>query len=176
MSSTSEIRLKRRYEDLRDLRETQPEGEVKRLNTVLEQTRRVGEERVKALKEVDKRDTPGLSKGADNSGTNGTVEDLEQKLRVFEMLTGMRVNLDAGGNLAHCSLGASEPEQLSFTLDLAPVDCDPGDVAYEPAGGDMTHLPEYLQEGGIIFGKEDAVPFMHKILSAMVTTGSSEDA
>ena len=197
--------LPTRFKRLRDVRETEPEIAAKRAIKALKDSQRASDDLVEGLRaQLSKAKQTANQNGADGveigsalSGENAELsrknEQLQRQLRVFQLLTGMNVEVDAS-NQAHCSCRSGEEasRELSFKIDLAPEDGeDEGDIGYTPCSGDLAHLPDYLQEEitcapranaprartcgdpmicsfPCTVGNENAVPFMHKVLTALV--------
>ena len=165
--------LRRRYEELRAMRETEPEEHAARMATTLEETRIQSESLVTQLREEIEQHkereqelahavTVAEALHAENamlrqSGSSAAaptevgakdVERLRQTVAFFELMTGMRVELDQQRARCTCGGGAEEEKQVVFDMDLAPEEGEQGDVEFHPValGESTSQLPEYMQD------------------------------
>ncbi len=179
--SLSDERLRERYEDLRSLRETQPEREATAAQAALAKLTTDSEALVASLRKQIahlKRSSPTTvvepeggaaeladavslaeklqaenarlkseaAKAAAAVGSSGSdASTAEAKVRVYEMMTGTKIEMD--GQVARCTCAVGDKRAV-FGIDMSPADGDADDVEYLPT--DLTDcsekLPEYLRE------------------------------
>ena len=183
--SLSDERLRERYEDLRSLRETQPEREATAAQAALAKLTTDSEALVASLRKQIahlKRSSPTtvvepeggaaeladavslaeklqaenarlkseVAKAAAAVGSSGSdASTAEAKVRVYEMMTGTKIEMD--GQVARCTCAVGdkgEERRAVYAVDMSPADGDADDVEYLPT--DLTDcsekLPEYLRE------------------------------
>jgi len=156
--------LRRKYDELRDLRCTQPEEEAKRLAASLEDVQRTSEALVSSLRsELELRADgdaapahaapedaapPSAALTLEVEALRARVQQMETVVSVYAMFTGMSVVVGDDGRTVNCCCKGQERSH-AFTVDMSPEDGDAGELGYAPASGDKAckELPDYLQEG-----------------------------
>ena len=176
--------LRSKYDELLQLRETEPEGEVKRLAAALEEAHRSSSlviDRLRAEVERHEASAREFAEGVEmadalqaenaalraqlaDSNPNAIVpsgrpaaadaarvEELEAKLAVYELLTGIKIESTDGEAQTvscRCTAAADPSQAIDFELDFAPVDGEDGEIGYVPSAAttEIEALPDYLRE------------------------------
>ena len=176
--------LKRQYNELRELRETQPEKQAASMAQAMEKSRASSEALISSLRselEEHRRNEIELSQAvsmaeslqsentllrqelaraggailpASSASHTSELNDQRRLVAFYELITGIRVNLDDKGERAHCTLRVASDEgsarTVAFDLSLSPggMEDASGEVEYMPTdvSGVEDRLPEYLRE------------------------------
>jgi hypothetical protein len=148
--------LRRKLDELYDLRCTQPEQEAKRLATSMEEVQRSSDALVASLRrqltqqaaETSEAVQPKPDHGLEQDALRARVDRLERQAAAYELLTGLSVDVREDGRTISCCCKGEERAH-EFAVDLSPEDGDAGDLGYQPASGEgaCKELPDYLQDG-----------------------------
>eukprot|EP00310_Coccolithus_braarudii_P015238 CAMPEP_0183333098 /NCGR_PEP_ID=MMETSP0164_2-20130417/2077_1 /TAXON_ID=221442 /ORGANISM="Coccolithus pelagicus ssp braarudi, Strain PLY182g" /LENGTH=210 /DNA_ID=CAMNT_0025501935 /DNA_START=12 /DNA_END=644 /DNA_ORIENTATION=+ len=185
-------KLRQRYEQLRELRESGPEHEAKRARTALLEATCAASEHVELLKaevETHKRAALDLSQSveiaealqAENAQLRSQLDALRagasaardgsRQLALYEALTGIKLDVSEG-SVVRCTCTGTPVEggdlrKWIFSVDESADGAD-GEWGYIPAveGGAGLDLPDYLQEE-ITFEKTAAPALINKIMAAV---------
>jgi hypothetical protein len=159
-SLSSEDRLRERYEELKQLRETQPERDAAHARQALEKHTAASDALVASLRAeiAASKENQQPSAAADetlrkeNAELRARLAECEARTAFFQTMTGLDLDLDSAAQVARCSVGAGAGadgvRRAAFEVHLAPVDGDEGDIEYVPTdlSACAEHLPEYLQD------------------------------
>lgn len=180
-------RLRRRYEELFELRETRPERDAAQAREALQKSHAASEaliaslraelaqckentqpsntnvdsgpspdeaqlraENVQLRRELELARTASAAAAAEPAKT-GADGDAAARLAFYEMITGLRVEMDNSHKIARCAVrggSATSSSVAAFELHLAPAEGEPDDVEYIPTdlSACAARLPEYLQD------------------------------
>lgn len=156
--------LRRKLDELYDLRCTEPEQEAKRLAASLEEVQRSSDALVTSLRRQLTQQAADAIEAVEPAheldALQARVERLERQAAAYEMLTGLSVDVGKDGRTISCCCKGEERAH-EFAVDLFPEDGDAGDLGYQPASGDglCKELPDYLQDG-IICAHSQRAPIM----------------
>ena len=162
-----------RYDELRELRETEAEADAAKMRKALQSTRDKSERLISSLREElaqQKQSTVDLTSAvalaekleAENAALRqqlaaaggpavGQSSSADASvLKFMEMMTGLAVKIQ--GSKAQCTLNATSEEgvarKAAFEVDLAPADGEEGEIEYVPT--DLSEVadrvPEYLTD------------------------------
>jgi hypothetical protein len=192
--SLADERLRERYEELRSLRETQPEREASHARQALQKCRTSSDALVAQLKAQLAAVQSGSGVASEDEVAQLKAENAElrrqlaattappatdARISFYEIMTGMSVEMQ--GDLAKCTVVCAAPEdedeetpappphRISFEIDLVPAEGDPGDISYAPtdlSGCADANLPEYLRES-IVFERTQAPTFLQRLIAGV---------
>ena len=200
VEGSSGDQMRERYEQLKLLRVTQPEREAAAARKALEKVTSSSDELVASLRaqlaaaqgqggdgssekalraeNADLRKRLEAAEAIAPAAVAGATASLEAKVGLYELMTGMRVEI--AGDVAKCVVTCAAPSSddeaappaersAAFELNLAPAEGDEGDIEYVPtdlSGLPVEQLPEYLRES-ILFEGAQAPAFLRRLLSGV---------